>query len=70
MTDMEKITALKRFSDDDLKAELKRRQTVERARRHITSAEEALKRAKDKYDLYVRTLRMEDELAKKASRRV
>lgn len=65
MSDMLKILKLHEFTDDDLKAELSRRRVVERAKRYVTSAEEALKRAKAKYELYVATIKQETELAER-----
>lgn len=48
----EKRTILRQFTDDELKQELNRRRILERARRHLPSAEAALERAKEKVEKY------------------
>jgi hypothetical protein len=62
---LEKRTLLRGFTDDELKAELSRRRTLERAKRHLSSAETSLKRAQDKVNEY-RTVLEEDKALQRA----
>ena len=65
VNEIDRIIALKRFTDEELKNELKRRQTVERAKRHVQSAKTRLDAAQTRYDSYVKALKTEDEYARK-----
>ena len=59
------VLTLKQFTDEDLKSELARRRTLERARRHLNSAEAALARAEEKVSRYRQVLVDEDQVSRK-----
>jgi multidrug resistance efflux pump len=59
----DKITILKGFSDDELKEELNRRRVLDRAKRHLPSAEAALQRAQEKVKQYREALERDKKYA-------
>jgi hypothetical protein len=67
---LEKRTLLSQLSEEDLKQELSRRRVLERARRHLPSAEAALQRAQQKVDTYREVLREEETRRKIKEKRV